>query len=102
VVERGFASDTTGYNHEQKPHPGGMPETDGASLASLRDAVIFILGSGGIGRVATRCRAPSTTGLYLASLRFALAISVNNHISRMNLSLRAPLRAVMHQACSDE
>jgi hypothetical protein len=46
-----------------------MPETDGAPLASLRDAVIFMLGSGGVGRVAT-----STTGLYLASLRLALAI----------------------------
>jgi hypothetical protein len=42
-------------------------------LASLRDAVLFILGSGGIGRVAT-----STTGLYLASLRLALAIPLKS------------------------
>jgi hypothetical protein len=26
VVERGFASDTTGYWFIGKPHPGGMPD----------------------------------------------------------------------------
>jgi hypothetical protein len=56
--------------NKERMHPGGMPETDGTPLASLRDAVIYMLGSGGIGRVAT-----STTGYYLASLRLAPAIS---------------------------
>jgi integral membrane sensor domain MASE1 len=50
-----------------------MPESHGAPLASLRDAVIFILGSGGVGRVAT-----AITGLYLASLQLAPALPLKS------------------------
>jgi hypothetical protein len=39
--------------NKERMHPGGMPETDGTSLASFRDAVISMLSSGGIGRFAT-------------------------------------------------
>jgi hypothetical protein len=39
--------------NKERMHPGGMPETDGTPLASLRDAVISMLSSGGIGRFAT-------------------------------------------------
>jgi hypothetical protein len=58
VVERGLASDTTGYWFVGKPHPGGMPEMRIMSFWHPSGMHSFFLSiTGGVGRVA-----PSTTG----------------------------------------
>jgi hypothetical protein len=50
-------------------------------LASLRDAVLFVLGSGGVGRVAT-----STTGLSLPSHRLEAPLKImGKHFIMMGL-----------------